>query len=109
MAETPKVLGQSVPIAATLTDLYTVPASTNVVCSTIVACNRAGTASTFRVSLAPAGAADATSQYLYYDVNLPANDTFSSTIGVTLAATDKIRVYSSSANLTFTALGIEVT
>jgi hypothetical protein len=30
------------------------------------------------------------------------------TIGITLAATDKIRVYASNANLTFTAFGSEI-
>lgn len=108
MAEQNKILGQSAPAATTLTDLYTVPALTQTVASSVVVCNRGGTSTTFRISLAPAGAADAVSQYTYYDVVIPKNDTFVATIGITLATTDKVRVYAGNANLTFTLLGVEV-
>lgn len=109
MASTPKVLGQSAPSATTLTDLYTVPAATNTVISTVICCNRGNTDTTFRISVAPAGAADATPQYLYYDETVPANDSFGITIGITLAATDKIRVYAGNGNLSFSAFGSELT
>lgn len=109
MAETLKVLGQAAPSATTLTDLYTVPASTSVVVSSIVVCNRSATATTFRVSVAIAGAADANPQYLYYDVALPGNDTFIATVGLTLAATDKVRVYTGAATVTFQVFGTELT
>jgi hypothetical protein len=94
---------QSKPSATTLTDLYTVPAATSAVCSTITVCNQSSTATSFRISVAPAGAADATSQYLYYDVSIPGNDTFATTIGIALATTDKIRVYNTLATLSFSA------
>ena len=108
MADTFKILGQSAPAATTLTDLYTVPASRSTTISTITVCNRAATAATFRISAAAAGAADATSQYIYYDQTIDANDTFAPTMGITLATTDKLRVYASTANLTFSAFGVEV-
>src|SRR3990172_8387069 len=101
MADTLKILGQSAPAATTLTDLYTVPAATSVASSTITVCNRGGTATTFRISVAIGGAADATSQYLFYDNNLDANVSFAATIGTTLAATDKVRVYAGNGDLTF--------
>lgn len=109
MAETRKVLGQSAPLAATLTDLYTVPASTSTVVSTITVCNRGTTNATFRIAVAPAGAADANAHYLYYNVTITGEDTFAATLGITLATTDKIRVYASTANITFNAFGVEVT
>ena len=109
MAEAMKVLGQSAPSATSLTDLYTVPASTEAVGSTIVVCNRSGTATTFRVSVAPGGAADTNSQYLYYDVDILGNDTFAATIGITLATTDKVRVYATAATLSFSLFGTEIT
>ena len=98
---------QSAPAATTLTDLYTVPASTQTVVTSVIVVNRGATSTTFRISLAPLGAADATSQYLYYDLTIAANDTFVATIGVTLIATDKMRVYAGNANLTFTVVGNE--
>jgi hypothetical protein len=107
MADTPKVLGQNAPSATTLTALYTVPSGTNTVVSTVSVCNRGGSAATFRISVAPLGAADATSQYLYYEFTVPANDTFVATIGITLAATDVLRIYASNTSLTFNAYGIE--
>jgi hypothetical protein len=47
--------------------------------------------------------------YLAYDAALPANDTATLTLGVTLAATDVISVYAASANVAFSAFGVEVT
>ena len=40
MATTRKVLGQAAPAAVTATDMYTAPASTSAVCSTLVIANR---------------------------------------------------------------------
>lgn len=109
MTDTVKVLAQSIPAASTLTDAYTVPASTSTVISTIKACNRDAASTKIRVSIAVAGAADATKQYAYYDLTLAANDTFSATEGWTLAATDVIRVYSLSGNVAFNIFGVEIT
>jgi glucose-6-phosphate dehydrogenase assembly protein OpcA len=109
MPQTHKVLGQSNPAATTLTTLYTVPASTQAVCSTITICNTASSATTYRIAVRPAGAATATSQYLAYDAALPANDTATLTLGVTLATTDVISVYAASANVAFSAFGVEIT
>jgi hypothetical protein len=108
MANVYKILGQSSPSATTSTDLYTVPATTSTVCSSLSICNRGGTPTTFRVSISPAGAAIANKDYLYYDVTLAGNDTFIATIGVTLATTDKIRVYAGNANLSFQIFGTEI-
>jgi glucose-6-phosphate dehydrogenase assembly protein OpcA len=109
MPQAHKVLGQSNPSATTLTTLYTVPASTQAVCSTIAICNTASSATTYRIAVRPAGASIANSQYLAYDAALPANDTATLTLGVTLAATDVISVYAASANVAFSAFGVEIT
>jgi hypothetical protein len=109
MAESFKVLGQSAPSATTLTDLYTVPALTSTTVSTLVVVNRSATATTFRISVAPAGAADTVSQYLFYDQLLDGNSSFTATMGITLATTDKIRVYATLATLSFSAFGVEIT
>jgi len=107
MATTPKVLGQSAPLATTLTALYTVPGATNATVSSVTVCNTSATPTTFRISVAPAGAGDALSQYLFYDVTIPGNDSFIATVGLTLEATDIIRVYATLATLSFSAFGIE--
>lgn len=103
------VVKQSKPGAASLTDLYTVPGATSSMCSTITVCNQSATPTAFRISVAPAGAADATSQYLYYDVAIAGNDTFAATLGFPLAATDKVRVYNTLATLSFSLFLVETT
>jgi hypothetical protein len=109
MADLAKLLGQSAPAATTETDLYTVPAVTNTTVSSVVVANRGSSATTFRISVADAGAATTNKDYLYFDISIPAFDTFIATIGATLEATDKIRVFAGNANLSFNAFGIEST
>lgn len=108
MATEYKILAQSAPSATTSTDLLTVAASSQVVVSSIVVCNRDSSAATYRISCAVDGAALANSQYIAYDTTVGANDSTALTLGVTLGTTDKIRVYASTANLTFTAFGAEI-
>jgi hypothetical protein len=107
MATTRKVLGQAAPAANTDTDLYTVPASTSTVCSTLSVCNRGATSATFRVAVRPAGATLANAHYLYYGVQLATGDSFAATIGLTLAATDVVTVRASTADLSFSLFGEE--
>lgn len=108
MPTTYKVLGQVNPAATTNTTLYTVPAATQAVVSTISVCNQAGTAATFRIAVRPAGAALAAEDYIVYGATVPASDSTFFTVGLTLAATDVVTVYASSANLSFNAFGSEI-
>jgi hypothetical protein len=108
MANVYKILGQSSPSATIETVLYTVPAATSTVCSSVIICNRGGSQSTFRVSISQGGGATANKDYIYYDVTLAGNDTFVATIGVTLATTDVVRVYSGNASLSFQLFGTEI-
>jgi glucose-6-phosphate dehydrogenase assembly protein OpcA len=103
-----KVLGQSNPAATTATTLYTVPSATEAIVSTIVIANLTATAATFRIAVRPNGATLANSQYIAYDITVGASDSTALTLGVTLDATDIITVYASTANLTFTAFGSEI-
>lgn len=108
MALTYKVLGQSAPLITTETDLYTVPALTEAVTSSVIICNR-GAVGTFRVSVSVGGGATANTDYIYYDLILAANDTFIATVGITLATTDVVRVYASTADLSFSLYGSQIT
>lgn len=109
MPTTLKILGQAAPGATTETDLYTVPGATTSVVSTVVVANRSSTAATFRVSTSVTGAATANKDYIAYDVPLSGNETMAFTLGISIGATDKIRVYASTANLSFSAYGQENT
>jgi hypothetical protein len=109
MATVYKVLGQVEPAATTDTTLYTVPASTQAVCSTLSVCNKAATSGTFRVRIKINNAADDDKQYVIYGATIDANDTLLLTFGATLGAGDVVRVYASSADQTFQLFGSELT
>jgi hypothetical protein len=108
MATTYKVLGQSAPAATTQADLYTVPAATEAIVSTITVANRGASAGTYRVYVRPAGASVANQHYLIYDASLSAESTDTMTLGITLAATDVISVFASTADFSFNAFGTEL-
>lgn len=108
MTDTVKVLAQSSPSAGVLTDVYTVPGATSALVSTIKVCNR-GAATTFRISIAVAGAADEVKQYIYYDLPLAANDVYSATEGWSLATTDVVRASSVSGQVSFNLFGVQIT
>jgi hypothetical protein len=109
MPTTYKVLAQSAPSATTATDIYTVPAATSAVVSTIVIANRTTSAATYRIAIRPAGATLANQHYIAYDVTVGLSDSTTLTLGITLAATAVITVYASTANLSFNVFGSEIT
>lgn len=108
MAETYKVLGQSSPSATTATTLYTCPASTQTVISTISVCNRGSSVGTFRIAIRPNGATLANQHYLVFDPSVAAKDTLFLSIGATIDAADILEVYASSADFSFNAFGSEI-
>lgn len=108
MATAYKVLGQSNPSATTATTLYTVPSATQAVVSTIVVCNQATSAATYRIAVRPAGASLAAQHYVAYDVTVGASDSTALTLGLALATTDVITIYASTATLSFSAFGSEI-
>lgn len=108
MVETFKILGQVSPAAAANTVLYTAPEKTQTVCSTLSVCNTNATPVTIRVFIVPSGGSASTSNALYYGLVIPANDTLTATIGVTLGADCSIYVYSSATLTCFQLFGSEV-
>jgi hypothetical protein len=103
-----KVLGQSNPAATTNTTLYTAPASTSAVVSTITICNQASSAATYRIAVRPAGATAEAKHYIVYGATVAGSDSTALTLGITLATTDVITVYASTATLSFNAYGSEI-
>ena len=104
-----RVLGQSAPSATTDTTLYTVPASTQAVISTVNVANRGSASATFRIAVRPGGAAIANQHYIAFDITIDPNTAIPWTIGVTMAATDVLTVRASSGDLSFAAFGSEIT
>jgi glucose-6-phosphate dehydrogenase assembly protein OpcA len=108
MATIYKTLGQIAPAATTLTTLYTVPASTAAVVSSIVVANQSSAVATYRIAVRLGGTSIDPKQYLVYDAVLSGNTSIAYTLGITLATTDVISVYSSSTTLSFQAFGSEI-
>ena len=110
MAQAYKVLGQVNPAASTETAVYTVPAGKSAIGSTIVIANNGAPGTTFRISVAIAGAAYNIKQNIVPESTpIGGRAVISMTIGITLAETDVIRVFTASANLSVNVFGTEIT
>jgi hypothetical protein len=103
-----KVLGQNAPLAATQTNIYTVPAGKQAVISTIVVANRSGTNRLYRIAVRPGGATLDNQHYIAFDVTVGGGDSTTLTLGITLAATDVITVFATNADLSFSLFGSEI-
>jgi hypothetical protein len=73
-----------------------------------VVANRAASPATYRIAVRPGGATIANQHYVAFDVTVGASDSTTLTLGITLAATDVITVFASTANLTFSVFGSEI-
>lgn len=107
MATTYKVLGQVKPAATTNTTLYTVPAATSAVCSTLSICNT-GVSTTYRIAIRPAGATLEDKNYIVYEAAIESYETTLLTLGITLATTDVVTVYAGTATMVFNLFGSEI-
>lgn len=97
-------VGQVNPAATTLTTAYTVPAARHAAVQIVIA--NLGLAATVRVAVSPLGAVIDPKHYVLYDYALAAGAS-NTTSKLVLAATDVVRVYSSTATVAFTLNGIE--
>jgi hypothetical protein len=110
MAFTYKVLGQAAPAAATTSNVYTVPAATQAVVSTIIITNRNSNANaTYRIAVQPAGAALANQHYIAFEAPVTAYDSVALTLGLSLGNTDVVSVYSANSNMSYSVFGTEIT
>lgn len=103
-----KVLGQSKPTANTLTSLYTVPAATSAVISTIVVCNTTSSPDEIRIAVRPAGESIDDKHYIVHTVGLPAFSNYTYTLGLTLATTDVVSVFGLGGFASFSIFGTEI-
>lgn len=104
-----KVLGQSNPAATTNTTLYTVPANTQAVISSVAICNQSSSNAAIRIAVRPGGATIAAQHYIVYDTLISGNDLLTISIGISLAATDVVTVYANTTTVSFSLFGSEVT
>lgn len=110
MAVAYKVLGQ-VLSTGTITTYDTIGAQVGAgkswLVSTISICNQTASAQTYRLAVT-AALAPATSEFIVFGASIPANDTVTLTLGITMEAGKYLRCSSSSSSVSFSAFGTEI-
>jgi hypothetical protein len=110
-----KILGQTLPTANTLSNVYVVPASTSAIVSTITICNQDTANANVDIIIRPINEALAAKHYLVRGVTIPRADTLILSPGLTLNASVILAVNNAvvtgetSANVSFNAFGVELT
>ena len=99
---------QGTASTGTYATLYTTPAATSAVVSSLVVCNTSASPQQYRIGLDTTAGTPAASEWLVYDATIAANDTVALTLGVTLDASKFIRVSSSADTITFSAFLSEI-
>jgi hypothetical protein len=99
------LLGKANLSATTITNIYTVPASTVATCNILV-CNRNASAVTVRLALSTTSVTQATDEFIEYGVTIPANGVLERT-GIMLQAAKIVTAYSDTANVTVIVDGFE--
>lgn len=109
MATTYKILGQAQPANTSNATLYTVPASTEAIVSTLSVTNTTGTEASFRLFVVEDGDSAGTDNALAYDATIAANSFTSFSLGLTLGAADSIVVRAGTGTaVCFQAFGSEL-
>jgi hypothetical protein len=105
-----RVLGQVNPTSFVNTTLYTVPAATQAVISTITIANaNVSTNANYSIAIRPAGETLAARHFITNNNVVQSLDSIGLTLGLTLGNTDVVTVYSSNPNVSFGIFGSEIT
>lgn len=109
MATSYKILGQAHLTTTSDTDVYTVPASTETIISTVIVANIGASATTFNIALRDNGDTLANKHYIAKEVPIAANDSTTLTLGMALEATDVVTCKAGAADLlSFNLFGAEI-
>jgi hypothetical protein len=110
-----KILGQTLPTANTLSNVYVVPTSTSAIVSTITICNQSSANANVDIMIRPINETLANKHYLVKGVTIPRADTMILSPGVTLNASVIVAVNNAvasgetAANVSFNVFGVELT
>jgi len=110
-----KILGQTLPTANTLSNVYVVPTSTSAIISTISICNQSSANANVDIMIRPINDTLANKHYLIKGVTIPRADTMILSPGITLNASVIVAVNNAvasgetAANVSFNVFGVELT
>jgi hypothetical protein len=110
-----KILGQTLPTANLLSNVYVVPTSTSAIVSTITICNQSSANANVDIMIRPINETLANKHYLVKGVTIPRADTMILSPGVTLNASVIVAVNNAvasgetAANVSFNVFGVELT
>ena len=100
---------QGTASTGTYATLYNTPSATEAVISSIVITNQASSSVTVRIGMDTTAGTPGASEWLVYDAVVAGNDTVALTLGVTMPASQFIRVSSSANTCNFSAFLSELT
>lgn len=107
MASVRKNLGQEMSVTDTDVNVYTVPADTDTVVSSVVICNQDTEETTFQLRHRIAGASATDEQLLALDEPIAGNSTVVFALGLTMAETDVFTVQAATNTVSFNVYGQE--
>jgi hypothetical protein len=99
---------QGTSSTGTYATLYTTPSATEAVISSLVITNQSSSAITVRIGMDTTAGTPGASEFLVYDAAVAGNDTVALTLGITMPASNFIRVASSASVCNFTAFLSEI-
>ena len=99
---------QGTASTGTYATLYSTPAATEAVISSIVITNQSSSAVTVRIGLDTTAGTPGASEWLVYDAAIAGNDTVALTLGVTMDAQKYLRISSSANTCNFSAFLSEI-
>ena len=107
MATTYKILGQITGSNAT-SSLYTAPAATQTVVSSLVVANRGTTNNTYFIAVVPSGSVLGVEDWLAFNVPISGSDSTALTLGITLATGDQVQVSGLANSGSFNLFGSQI-
>jgi hypothetical protein len=107
MPTTYKILGQITGSVATAS-LYTSPASTQTVVSSLVVTNRGTANNTYYIAVTPSGSTLGDKNWLAFNVPITGSDSTALTLGITLGEYDKIEVSGLANSGSFSLFGSQI-
>lgn len=111
MANALKILGQLNPTANTQGNVYVVPASTAAVINNITVANQSAANASYSIIVMPSGSYTSPAANTYFVVRggiVPASDTATLGLGVTLPAGAILAANSNSGSISISAFGVEI-